>query len=93
MTSPQKNGAMAFDNMVRYLGGDIMAEYKNNRFVVAPQEFTDDKITVVLCDIEYWSTHYEELENWCNEHGCKTQGMTVDIPDSRTLTMWTLCWS
>jgi hypothetical protein len=92
-TLPQKNGALAFDSMVSYLGGDIMAEYKNNRFVVEPQEFVNNKTTVVLCDIEYWNTHYEELKDWCDKHGCETQGMTVDIPNNRTLMMWMLRWS
>jgi hypothetical protein len=50
-------------------------------------------ITVVLCDIEYWNTHYEELKDWCDEHSCETQGMTVDIPNDQVLTMWMLRWS
>jgi len=87
-------GSSAFDNMVSYLGGDIMAEYKNNRFVI-PKEITGKTMatTVVLCDIEYWNTHYEELKDWCDEHSCETQGMTVDIPNDHVLTMWMLRWS
>lgn len=85
-------GRSAFDSMVSYLGGDIMKEYKNNRFVIAPQEIMG-KTIAVLCDIEYWNTHYEELKDWCDEHCCETQGMTVDIPNDHALTMWMLRWS
>ena len=85
-------GSSAFDSMVGYLGGDIMKEYKNNRFVIAPQEITN-QITAVLCDIEYWYDHHDKLEDWCLEHSCTMKGMTVDIPNDRTLTMWMLRWS
>lgn len=75
---------------------DIFHDWKQNRFIVAP-EFTYDpncrfKHMVVLTDIPFWAREVDNLVPWCIEHGCNTQGMTVEIPDDETLTLFCLRW-
>lgn len=48
---------------------------------------------IVLTDIAFWSDNIDALMQWCRDHGCETQGMTVDIPDDHTLTVFCLRWS
>lgn len=96
MSSTDFRSKSVFDNMANQLGGDIMHEYKNNRFVVTAAGLIDSEpgySTVVLSDIGFWNDHYCELEQWCQEHDCIIRGMTVDIPNDRTRTMWMLRWS
>jgi hypothetical protein len=73
---------------------DVFASWKENRFVVADfpkSEFGG--IIIVLTDVEYWNTHYEELKDWCDENLADTQGMTVTIPNKKVLTLFCLRWS
>ena len=77
---------------------DIFANWKGNKFVVStlPQ---DEQYTlygglvVVLTDIGYWNTHYEELKDWCDENSADTHGMTVTIPNTKVLTAFCLRWA
>ncbi len=73
---------------------DIMASWKNNRFVVADSALIDmpESNLIILSDIEYWNEHYEELKDWCNEHLAEVRGMTVTCGD-HALTLFALRWS
>ena len=76
------------------MDSDIMAEFKNCRFVVAPAHVLDQaEHVVILSDIDYWSDHYEELMAWCDQHDAEVQGMGVTLPDAHTVTLFTLRWS
>jgi hypothetical protein len=76
------------------MNDDVMAEFKNRRFVVASAYVLDrTEHVVILSDIGYWSEHYEELMAWCNQHNSEVQGMGVTLPDSHTLTLFALRWS
>ncbi len=72
-----------------------MAEYKRNRFVVAPHFLLENpgEHVVILSDFNYWNDHYNELLTWCEQHGAKIQGMGLTLPDAHTLTLFTLRWS
>lgn len=49
---------------------------------------------VILCDIYYWNTHYEELKDWCDTQLGTTQvGMTVEFDSEKDLMMFILRWS
>lgn len=50
-------------------------------------------VIVVLTDIKFWDTHYEELKDWCDENLAKMQGMTISFPNEKILTLFCLRWS
>jgi len=65
------------------------------RFVIADQELATyfrSEHLVVLSDVSYWADHYTELLDWCKQYNCKDVGMTIEIPDSKTLTLFCLKW-
>jgi len=65
------------------------------RFVIADQEmaaYFKSSHLVLLSDISYWADHYKELIDWCKQHNCRDVGMTIEIPDSKTLTLFCLKW-
>ena len=73
---------------------DIMQDWKNKRFVMVDSNLgCSDHILIVLVEIGYWAENYELLEQWCDEHDCRAQGMIVEIPDEPTLTLFCLRWS
>jgi hypothetical protein len=73
---------------------DIMADFKDTKFAVVPNEFDFYyKHIVVLCDIAYWNNNYNELRDWCNSNDCEVLGMTVNVPDDERLTIFILRWS
>ena len=71
---------------------DIMQNWKNKRFWISDIGYSDQNL-IVLTDIGYWAENYELLEQWCVEHGCRPQGMTVEIPNEHTLTAFILRWT
>lgn len=71
---------------------DVFEHWRDRRFVI-PVDVEEHALTVVLCDIAYWNEHYEELSEWCEQHNCEPVGMTVDVPDYPTLTLFCLRWS
>ncbi len=77
------------------MSNDIMAEFKSSRFVVAPGHLLEKPCehVVILSDFAYWNNHYEELEQWCEQHGGVIKGMGLTLPDAHTLTLFTLTWS
>ena len=76
------------------MSNDVFAEWKQNRFIIAPRELVDDGVhLIVLTDYRYWAQHTDELAAWCQERDSVTQGMTVVIKDEATLTEFVLRWS
>jgi len=75
-------------------GGDVLAEWKKSRFVIAPSELIDQPgVLVILTDYKFWTDRYEQLQSWCKENNCDTQGMTVTMPNDAALTAFCLRWS
>jgi hypothetical protein len=78
---------------------DIMQDFKNRRFMVAPSYISRELPEpvyghmIVLTDFSYWTEHIDDLLLWCGEHDCTVKGMTVDIPNDPTLTLFCLRWS
>ena len=72
---------------------DILAEWKTQRFVIADGIFTDHLgILIILCDIPYWTRHYTDLNQWCQDHRARQSGMTVTLPGPELLTAFCLRW-
>jgi hypothetical protein len=72
---------------------DVFESWKNVRFVVANNVYVEsENIILVLTDMAYWIDHYHELEEWCQEHQGQAVGMTVELPDKATFTLFTLRW-
>ena len=72
---------------------DLMAGFKNKKFVIAPDDLGFTPTMIVLTDFTFWTNNYTELGDWCGAHQCRLSGMTVDIPDEKTLTLFCLKWS
>ena len=72
---------------------DLFQHWKENRFVVAPKELTDNERLVILTDIQYWSYHADTLNQWCNDRNAVTSGMTVVFGDEKTLVEFLLKWA
>jgi thymidine kinase len=74
---------------------DIMQDWKNQKFVVAPQYLMDDfkESFVILTDIKFWSENIDELVAWCDENNCTNKGMTVVFSTPEQLTAFCLKWS
>ncbi len=77
------------------MANDVMAEFKNRRFVVAPAELLEKpgEHVVILSDFEYWNNHYDELKTWVEQNNGFIQGMGLILPDAQTLTAFCLRWS
>jgi hypothetical protein len=66
------------------------------RFVIADALVSTslgEHMILMLSDIGFWSENYEELQQWCQDNGATAAGMTVSIPDEKTLTAFCLKWS
>jgi hypothetical protein len=66
------------------------------RFVIAEPVVCESlgvPFILMLADIEFWSSHYEALLDWCDQYNGKVLGMTVELPDAQTLTAFALRWS
>lgn len=48
---------------------------------------------VMLSDMGYWFDNIDQLKIWCGQHDSKLMGMTVELPDAKTLTAFALRWS
>lgn len=73
---------------------DIFAEWKKNRFIIAPSEIMHEDVhVIVLTDFRFWHSKSEELVTWCKQYNCTMQGMTVSIPTDDLLTVFCLQWS
>jgi hypothetical protein len=73
---------------------DIFEGWKNVRFVDVTNIYVAESknILLVLTDMAYWTEHYEELTEWCQAYQGQAVGMTVELPDEATFTLFTLRW-
>lgn len=62
------------------------------RFLIAPNYITNQEILIILTDIGFWNVHFDELQSWCQANNGVREGMTVTLPDHKTLTMFCLKW-
>lgn len=69
----------------------IMKGWREKKFVVLQGLVSD--IAVLLTDIQFWADHHEELNNWCEEHNSRQEGMMIVFPDAKTLSIFCLRWS
>lgn len=75
---------------------NIMADWQSARFFIAPDYIVADMDTphlIVLTELKFWAEHAEQLAAWCETHGATVAGMTVEIPDDQTLSLFVLRWS
>lgn len=73
---------------------DIFESWHNQRFIVTPTYLLEEnEILIVLTDINFWAENIDNLVDWCAVNNCKPQGMTVSVPNEKTLTLFTLRWS
>ena len=72
---------------------DIFAHWKEQRFIIAPDDLVDDEKLVILTDYNYWADNTDELIAWCQARNIVTQGMTVVFPNDVSLTEFVLRWS
>jgi hypothetical protein len=73
---------------------DVFVDWKDRRFIRVDFELLDrPDIMVVLTDVSFWSSNYEELKDWCDEYDCEIQGMTVKFNSEKSLIMFCLKWS
>lgn len=77
---------------------EVFQDWQKNKFIVSTLSTRDfdkhyDSIVVVLTDVEFWNSNYEQLKDWCDDHNCEVVGMTVEVPNHKTLTMFCLRWS
>jgi hypothetical protein len=73
----------------------IMEDWKNKRFIVLTgliQDF-DWRYSVLLSDYNFWADNADKLAQWCTENNCKQEGMLVNFPDEKTLSLFCLRWS
>ena len=77
------------------MANDVMAQFKNRRFVIAPADLLENpgEHVVILSDFEYWNDHYDELQDWVKQNNGFIQGMGLTLPDAPTLTAFCLRWS
>lgn len=75
------------------MSDDIFHSWKEQRFIVAPEDLVDEEKLVILTDFNYWTEHVDELKQWCQRNGAENQGMTVVFPDDETLMLFVLRWS
>jgi len=73
---------------------DIFEHWKTQRFVVSNVSTDDlDSHMVVLTDIQYWVNNYDDLVDWCCIYGGEVKGITVDLPNKATMTLFCLKWA
>lgn len=74
---------------------DVLADWKRHRFAVVDARGwgMDTDWIVVLSDISFWAERMWELNAWCEQYGCNSRGMTVEIPTDHLLTLFQLRWS
>lgn len=79
------------------MSDDIFADWKIKRFAVAENSLFGDSLSqgqmlVILTQIQFWAEYEKDLDQWCVENHAERQGMTVLLPDEKTLTLFSLRW-
>ena len=74
---------------------DLFHDWKSNKFVrYAGDEFNARCVhLIILTDLSFWTSHLEELDEWCDDTGCTVQGSTVEIPSDELYTAFCLRWA
>jgi hypothetical protein len=68
--------------------------FSDKRFIVTTNEYESNfDHLILLSDIAYWNSRYEDLVAWCRDNRSEVLGMTVNIPDDDTLTLFILQWA
>jgi len=77
------------------MGEDIFGDWKKNRYILVPSDLSEsDHHLIILTDVSYWVEHSDDFLEWCNSTpGVRTQGMTVELDNDKTLTLFMLRWS
>jgi hypothetical protein len=76
-----------------------MNEWKYQRFVAVESAIAQDLgmkeggVIVVMTDLTYWISNVDECREWCDKNGCRVKGMTIEIPDAETMTLFVLRWA
>lgn len=47
---------------------------------------------IFLTDWLYWNDKYDALVQWCDQYDCGIEGLAVNVPNQRTLSLWLLQW-
>lgn len=70
-------------------------DWKNKRFVeVEPGAFNiKGKHLIIMTELAYWAANVDDVTAWCQKHNCDIVGMTIEIPDDETYTLFCLRWS
>lgn len=64
------------------------------RFVVIPADLLEGtEKMIILADYNFWAYKEDELQQWCRANGSSFVGMTVTVPNERTLTAFCLRWA
>ena len=73
----------------------VMDNWNQKRFIVTENDYEDSfDHLILLSDIAYWNSRYEDLVAWCRDNRSEVLGMTiVNIPDDDTLTLFILQWA
>jgi len=74
---------------------DLMAGFKNKKFVIADDYLGYGSTTVVLTDIRFWANIVEQLEQWVKECTPTAEifGMTIDFKTREDLMLFVLKWA
>ena len=74
---------------------DIMAGFKNKKFVIVDEDLGYGPTSVVLTDINFWADSIDELGQWIEDctPTASTAGMTVDFSSHEDLVLFVLRWS
>lgn len=64
-----------------------------DKFIIIPDLLTVTDKMVILTDIVFWSSHEDQLRQWCADNDSDFIGMTVVFPNEKTLAMFVLKWS
>lgn len=49
-----------------------------------------EPLSVILSDYVYWTEHEQELDDFCTHYGCVQQGLVIEFPTERVLTLFML---
>lgn len=71
---------------------DLFDNAKSVKFLIAPKYLTDQEL-IILTDLEFWNLNFDKLQEWCKLNNSEQQGMTVVLPNRKTLTAFCLQWS
>jgi hypothetical protein len=56
---------------------------------------SNEKWMVILSNYTFWGQPENDLalKEWCNDHECVIEGMTISLPDEEAAMMFKLRWS